>query len=222
MSKKIAFPYCLTAAAGLSLLLTLSPVFGQSEEPDRGFQIRPNDLKISLVPSPSGDGGLKGKTTRRKTPWLEAEASFSWQPSTPEDKENPFLDELTAHYYLLMETRTAQFPAALLKGKTTLRDVSATQGSNSANVAMFVSPRALERLFDNKVPATANAVVSNFAVALERNGKIVAMAMQKGNQKFWEGLPEQVKTPENYLLKKSQTPFASSAWDYYEEEKLEP
>lgn len=200
----------------------LVPAAAQVEEPDRGFQVRPNDLKTALVTSPSSDGGLKGKTTRRKTPWLEAEVSFSWQPSTPEDREVPYLDELKVTFYLLLETRTREFPAALLKGETTLRDVAATSGSNTASTVMYVSPRALERLFDGKVPSTTNAMVNNFGVTFERGGKIVAMQIQKGNSKFWEGLPEQVKSPQGYLLKKSETPFAAAAWDYYEQEKIKP
>jgi hypothetical protein len=219
MNKKSSF--ALLAAFGLSVgILSTSPA--QTEEPDRGFQIRPNDLKTALVATPNWDGGLKGKTTRRKTPWLEAEVSFSWQPSTPEDREQPYLDEVTVNFFLLLETRTREFPAALLKGSTTLRDVAASSGSAVSTAAMFVSPRGLERLFDGKVPATTNAIVSNFGVTLERGGKTVAMATMKGNAKFWEGLPEQVKSPEGYLLKKSATPFAAAVWDYYEQEKIEP
>lgn len=217
------FPHSLlslTVALGLGGFI--SSLSAQTEAPDPGFQIRPNDLKVSLVQTPSWDGGLKGKTTRRKTPWLEAEVSFSWQPSTPEDREKPYLDELKVNFFLLLETRTREFPAVLLQGETTLRDVSATAGSNVASAVMYVSPRGLERLFDNKVPTTANAIVNNFGVSLERDGKIVAMAFMKGNAKFWEGLPEQVKSPSGYLLKKSETPFAAAAWDYYEQEKIKP
>jgi hypothetical protein len=211
----------ILASLGLGLAF-LSTSQAQTEEPDPGFQIRPNDLKTALVATPNWDGGLKGKTTRRKTPWLEAEVSFSWQPSTPEDRENPYLDELTVNFFLLLETRSREFPAALLKGSTTLRDVAASSGSTLSTTAMFVSPRSLEHLFDGKVPATANAIVSNFGVTLDRGGKTVAMAIMKGNAKFWEGLPEQVKSPEGYLMKKSATPFAAAVWDYYEQEKVEP
>jgi hypothetical protein len=208
----------LPAAIAVFLALSVSGLVAQDAlELDPGFAIR--NVTASFVGTPSFDG-LRGKNSRRRTNWMEVEANFSWSPSNPEDQKMPFLNDLEATFYVVLETRVdVEEQRVLLVGKTPMVHVGE---GRDLNVAMYVSPRALEQFFRNRVPANAGpTVVSSVGMTLARGGKIVAMfpPANARDARFWENMPPGTIKPENVLLRKSQTPFAFSAWDYYEQEK---
>jgi hypothetical protein len=210
----------LPSVLAISLAFAVPDVWAQdAPELDPGFGIR--NVAANFISTPTFDG-LRGKNSRRRTSWLEVEANFSWSPSNREDQQNPFLDDLEVTFYVVLETRiSAEEQRALLVGKTPLVHVGE---GRDLNVAMFVSPRALEQMFRNRVPSNAGpTVVSSLGLTISRGGKVVAMFPPATDRsaRFWENMPEGTLKPENVLLRKSQTPFAFSAWDYYEQEKPE-
>jgi len=199
----------------ITLLFFAFVLPADSQEMDPSFQIR--DLKADFLATPTIDTAMRTKTSRRRTNWLEVEGSFSWQPRTKEEQADPFLDEITAEFHVLLETRTPVRSWALLNGTTTMQHVGA---GNAINVAMYVSPRVMERLFGGRVPPNANAAVNNIALVLSRGGQVVSQRMLKGTEEFWKN--PQLEVIPDMMMRKAETPFAHLAWDYFEHEKINP
>ncbi|MCS7008972.1 MAG: hypothetical protein N2035_02460 [Chthoniobacterales bacterium] len=183
---------------------------------DPGFEIR--RVEAEFVDSPRDDS-LRGKmNTQRRTKWLLVEGAFSWQASTAEDKEVGWLEEIEAVFYVMLETKVSrEEERTLLKGKVTLLNVG--QGKDM-KAGMFVSPRALERLFRGRPPSSVLPSISAIGMELVRGGKVVAFYSNYRNMPFWEKIDPTTKVVENLLLPRWKTPFANAAWDYYEEEKI--
>lgn len=190
------------------------------EDPSVNRDFVVQEVKTAFAATPSVEGPRKTVPSgRRKSNWLEVEAEFGWIPSK-EDAKNPYLDELVADFYVMLETGVSkEEQRTLLKGKTTLTNV----GPNKSMFAvMYVSPRAMERLFAGKPPvAYSPSLVSATGVVLTRGGKKVAVYSSRGKVPFWEQTDPTTKVVEGGLLPRSKTPFALSSWDYYEEEKTE-
>jgi hypothetical protein len=70
----------------------------------------------------------------------------------------------------------------------------------------------MERLFDGKAPTSAPSAIVDIGVTISKQGQVVAQKSLKGSGVWW---PQYQQTPD-YLLNKSETPFASLNWEYYE------
>jgi len=195
----------LSFVAGGSFLL-LPSVTTLSAQSNSEFVIAKIDPQIVTTPLVSYSMGDQ-KASRSKN-WMEIEVSFSWQPLQPTDK---FADDIDFNYYVLLANRSAAFPqGTLLSGLVTHTSIPAKQ--NDLKSVMYLSPRTLERFFDGKIPSSVSAAIVDIGVTISRQGQIVAEKSLKGTGAWW---PQFQQTP-GYLLNKSETPFASLYWDYYE------
>lgn len=154
--------------------------------------------------------GATQKATRPKN-WLEVEVSFTWQPRSATDK---YTDDLTVNYYVYLNNKSALYPqGALLTGQTALTSVQARQ--NDLKTVVYVSGKALDRLFDGKAPTSATTAVTDIGVTISKGGQVVAEKSLHGNGAWWS----QLQQVPGYLLAKQDTPFAPLNWDYYEQVK---
>lgn len=204
--------FTLPIAAFLVLLFGVLP--GRSQNAADFFKVE--KFQYDAVSTPDV-AKILSKRTNRKTSWLEFEVSFKWLPFNEQLNDDPFLNSLQVEVYALLEPKTKAFPVALLSGKT---EVEHVQADTVANVALYLSPRYIERLFAGRPPANLKSAVTNAAVILTYNGEIVATKIATGNTEFWKD--PSLKVISGQLLPRSQTPFAHAVWDYYEQEKVAP
>lgn len=164
---------------------------------------------------------LKSKQSKRKTGWLELEAEWMWETKS-QKPEDQFSSGITVKYYVWLNNASKESPKpTILTGETKYEHV---QAGSPVRSVMYVSPRALEYLFGAKVPASAPSAIVNFGVVVSGAGEEQA-GLLSGSPKapFWEDPKAKAGADfrDGMLMRKSQTPFANEAWDYYEQEKLE-
>ena len=178
--------------------------FGQAPNTDyKILKVEPNFLE-----SPAYSGPRYDKRGARAKAWLEIEVSFEWQPRLRDPK---YTDELTFNYYILLKNRSPQYPqGTLLVGSVTHTSIPQEKDMHSV---VYVTPRALERFFEGKVPANAEQALVDVGVTITKQGQQVAATSWKSKTGEW--WPQFQQIP-GFVLNKNETPFASLAWDYYE------
>lgn len=196
------FPTLLAAI----LLVLISPFLEAQTSSE--FAITRIEPQIVTRPAVNYSGATQ-KTVQPKS-WLEIEVTFASQSASPEK----YTDDLVINYYVLLSNKTTAFPqGALLTGQTALTSVPAKQ--NDLKSVIYLSPRSMERLFDGKAPTSSSSAIVDIGVTLTKQGQVVAQKSLKGSGVWW---PQFQQTP-GYLLNKSETPFASLNWEYYEQVK---
>ena len=196
------FPTLLAA-----ILLVLTSPFLEAQTSSE-FAITRIEPQIVTRPAVNYSGATQ-KTVQPKS-WLEIEVTFASQSASPEK----YTDDLVINYYVLLSNKTVAFPqGALLTGQTALTSVPAKQ--NDLKSVIYLSPRSMERLFDGKAPTSSSSAIVDIGVTLTKQGQVVAQKSLKGSGVWW---PQFQQTP-GYLLNKSETPFASLNWEYYEQVK---
>lgn len=202
----------LAAAIGVCCV-SIGPAFAQLA-PNTEFQI----LKIepAFVDSPKVSvAGYNKKSTGRPSPWLEVEVTFDRAVAPKADK---YSGELTFNYYVLLknEHATEDRKPTLLTGSVTHVMVPQEKALHSV---MYVSPRALAKLFDGKPPVNAQQTIVDVGVTITGKEGLLAIATAKGSVKgdkgWWDNTQLYTATP-GFLLNKNETPFAPLEWDYYE------
>ena len=195
--------------AALTLLIASSlSTFAQQAAAPPDFKV--NKLEVALLDSPTFQAGSYRKTSSGggvKPVWLEIECSFAWAAREP-----LYLDELTVTYYIALDKATPKEPTGIVLTGSVVH-VNVPQGKDLHSV-MYVSPRALEKLFDGKAPTAVGQVYKDAAVVISYQGKEVASLGLKQKQPWWTN--PAIKPIPGYLLNKSETPFAPLSWDYYE------
>ena len=165
-------------------------------------------VESTLIDSPMFSGVSYNKKTKAK-PWLEVETTFEWTP--PRQAQPSYTDELTFTYYILLGNKSRQYPqGTLLVGSVTHTSIPPEKDLHSV---VYVSPRALERFFDGKVPPSAQAVEA-VGVTVTKQGQPVAEYSGKFQSQWWNKL--NIPQTTGFVLNKNETPFAPLAWDYYE------
>jgi hypothetical protein len=191
-----------------AILLVVSSPFLEAQTASE-FTITKIDPQIVTRPAVNYSGATQ-KTVQPKS-WLEIEVTFASQSASPTEK---YMDDLVINYYVLLSNKTVTFPqGALLTGQTALTSVPAKQ--NDLKSVIYLSPRSMERLFDGKAPTSSSSAIVDIGVTLTKQGQVVAQKSLKGIGVWW---PQFQQTP-GYLLNKSETPFASLNWEYYEQVK---
>ena len=195
------------------LVLTLLAAVAQAQQLSKDFAITKLTPDMVTTPEYNVSYGPKNKKVAKNKDWLEVEVSFDWQPR---DKKPEFLDELTFNYYILLNNKSRENPqGTLLTGSVTH---AAIPQAKSMNSVMYLSPRALERFFEGKIPNSPSAAIVDVGVTITKQGQLVAESSWKGRGQWWSTL-QQVT---GYVLNKNETPFAPLAWDYYEAIKARP
>jgi hypothetical protein len=198
----------VTAAA----LVVAAPLRAQQDElppPNTEFQIQSIDTAFQSTPDLKASGYDKkargGSSKAGK--WLEVEVTFDWTPRKPEPK---YLDDLEVNTFILLSNKTRENPkGTLLTGS--VAHVHTPQGKGMHSV-VYVEPRALERLFDGKLPVNVRQAVEGVGVTITRGGTVVAEKTTQGRGQWWT----EFEGVSGMVLNKSQTPFAHLAWDYHE------
>lgn len=189
-------------------ILALTLFLGASAHAQLNTEFKITKVEPAFQESPNINAGGYTKRGPRAKQWLEVEVTFDWQPRMKDPK---YTDELTFTYYILLNNPSKDAPkGTLLVG--TVTHSSIPQEKDMHSVA-YVSPRALERFFDGKVPANAQQAVIDVGVTISKQGQLVAESSFKSKTGAW--WPQFQQTP-GYVLNKSETPFAPLAWDYYE------
>lgn len=177
-------------------------------------------IEPALFESPQISGGSYRKqqaSPGRPVPWLEVDVNFEREEIS---KEAPkFSDDLTVDFYILLNNAalTADKQPTLLTGSTTISDVPYGKGLHTA---VFVSPQTLSRYFEGKPPTSIQQFVVDVGVTISNATGVVAISSSKSDQVakqgkgWWESDAGMTKVS-GRVLEKSQTPFASLAWDYY-------
>jgi hypothetical protein len=169
------------------------------------------DAKMVTTPTVTYTGASM-KQFRPKS-WMEIEVSFATAIQSTSLTEK-YSDDLTINYYVLL--KNSQLPqgaprGTLLTGQTSLSTVPLND--NNLKSVIYISPRSLERFFNSKIPSSDSGVIDDIGVTISKQGQVVAQKSLKGQTQAW--WPQFQQTP-GYLLNKSETPFASLNWDYYE------
>jgi hypothetical protein len=208
--------------AVLAGLIAASPVQAQQQPapPPPNTEFKISAIDVELEQTPNFSVGSYDKKVRKPGEWLEVEATFDWQPRLADPK---YLDGLTARYFVLLSNKSKDAPqGVLLSGEVNHVDVA--QGKDLKSV-MYVAPRALERLFDGKLPVNASQAVAGVGVELVMGGQVVAgfTTGGRGSDKerpwAWWDEPAFQKRATGILLDKSATPFAHLSADYHEPTK---
>jgi hypothetical protein len=185
--------------------LSLAPL---AQAQNTGFSI--DDIAISLEPTPVYNLSIGPQRKAKSQDWMMVETKFSYEPR--DRNADPFLDELTINYYVLLDNKSRENPkGTLLTG--TITHVAIPPGKDLNSVA-FVSPRTLQRFFEGKTPSKAQATQA-VGITISQQGQIVAeqsVGAGKGKPQWWNQFQQ---TP-GYVLSKDETPFAPLFWDYYE------
>ena len=193
----------------LSVILVIGSLHYLEAQTAAEFAITKIEPQIVTRPALSYSGATQ-KMVQPKS-WLEIEVTFASQSANPAEK---YTDDLVINYYVLLANKTVEFPqGALLTGQTALTSVPAKQ--NDLKSVSYLSPRSMERLFDGKAPTSTSSAILDIGVTLTKQGQVVAQKSLKGSGVWW---PQFQQTP-GYLLNKSETPFASLNWEYYEQVK---
>ncbi len=193
----------LSSLAAVALSLPSS-----AEAQNTGFMVE--DIAISLEPTPVYNLTIGPQRKAKSQDWMMVETKFSYEPL--DRNADPFLDELTINYYVLLDNKSRENPTGtLLTG--TVTHVAIPPGKDLNSVA-FVSPRTLQRFFAGKTPTKTQATQA-VGITISRQGQIVAeqsIGAGKGKPQWWNQFQQ---TP-GYVLSKDETPFAPLFWDYYE------
>jgi len=192
--------------AGAVFLMTGSPLTAQAEGE---FQITKIDPALVTTPAVNYSGATGKNVPGSPKRWIELEVSFTWLPRTTAEK---YADDVVVNYYVLLSNRNAQAPqGTMLTGQVTLMSIPAKQPDLKA--VMYVSPRALERFFDGKIPASISSAITDIGVTISKGGQVVAQKSLNSKSGAWW---PQIQQTSGYLLSKPETPFAPLNWDYYE------
>lgn len=199
------------AAVGLATIAS----FSQAQAQNTGFQIDGIDVSLEATPVYNLSIGPQRKAASQD--WMMIETTFSYEPK--EQGVDPFLDELTFNYYVLLGNKGREYPqGTLLVGSITHVAVGPGKGLHSV---AFVSPRTLQRYFLGKAPTNKSSATQAIGVTITRQGQVVAedsIGLGKGKPQWWNQFQQ---TP-GYVLNKNETPFAPLFWDYYEALKSTP
>jgi hypothetical protein len=194
-------------AAALILSCSLPSLSAQTRS-----EVAIDTIATKMVPTPAVSyPGASMKQSRPKS-WLEIEVTFATAIPSPSLTEK-YSDDLSINYYVLLANKNSQFPqGTLLTGQTLLSTVPLKD--KDLKSVIYISPRSLERFFDGKIPSSDSGAIIDIGVTISKQGQVVAQKSDKGSGVWWT-LPQYQQTP-GYLLNKSETPFASLNWDYYE------
>jgi hypothetical protein len=194
-------------AAALILGCSLPSLSAQTRS-----EVAIDTIATKMVPTPAVSyPGASMKQSRPKS-WLEIEVTFATAIPSPSLTEK-YSDDLSINYYVLLANKNSQFPqGTLLTGQTLLSTVPLKD--KDLKSVIYISPRSLERFFDGKIPSSDSGAIIDIGVTISKQGQVVAQKSDKGSGVWWT-LPQYQQTP-GYLLNKSETPFASLNWDYYE------
>ncbi len=206
----------LPHAALTFLLATSLPSFSQ-QQPNTEFTFSSNKgVEPLFQDTPTIQSNFQKRATgsNKGAQWLEVESTFNWLPHPGPDVPL-YADELTFNYYILLNKVTQQDPkGVLLQG--TVTHVNVPQGKDLHSV-MYVSPRALERIFDGKVPTTIQQLIRDAGVSITYKGQVVAFSSWKSKTgAWWSEASLGLKPTQGSVLNKSETPFGPLSWDYYE------
>ena len=211
--RKSLFPATILPA--LFLALSGLPLQAQVKP-----EISIKKIESALVDTPQISAGAYRKQqpgAARPTPWLEVDVNFERDEVSKDAAK--FSDDLTVNFYILLNNAaiSEDKKPTLLVGTTTLTDVPYGKG---LHVAAFVSPQSMARYFDGKVPSTAQQALVDVGVTISNATGVVAISssvsteVAKQGKGWWESESGMTKVS-GRILEKSQTPFASLAWDYY-------
>lgn len=173
-----------------------------------------NKIEAALIESPDITVGNYRKQTRNKSKWLELDLSL--QRDDKDDKS--FSGDVTIQYYILLNNALTQpdRKPTLLTGSITHSDIPV---GRQHNVAAFVGPQALVKLFGGKMPATISQVFTDIGATMTTNGQQVAIYTLKGSvvgdKGWWDTATDKFTSVSGLVLEKEKTPFAHLAWDYY-------
>jgi hypothetical protein len=187
-------------------LVALSTISAFTQVPNTEFRI----LKIEpqFLDSPAYSGARYDKRGSRAKQWLEVEVTFEWQPRLRDPK---YTDELTFNYYILLKNKSVLYPqGTLLVGSVAHTSIPQERDMHSV---VYISPRALERFFDGRVPGNVDQALVDVGVTITKQGQEVAATSWKSRTGSWW---PQFQQTTGFVLNKNETPFAPLAWDYYE------
>lgn len=185
-----------------------------------GSEAAISKVEAQLVMAPAVNySGAPAKVVQPKK-WMEIETTFAWQPLGGTD---PYTDDLTVNYYVLLNNISIQYPqGALLTGQTTLSGVPARSldpKNGELKTVIYLSPRNLERLFGGKAPSDIGSAVKDIGVTISKQGQVIASKSWRSQSGNWW---PQFQQTSGYLMNKPETPFAPLNWDYYEAVKKQP
>ena len=182
------------------------------------------EIKISkidpvFVDTPKVAGGTYIKKVAggaRPTPWVEVEVAFE---RVQISKSMPkFAGELTFNYYIVFKNQlvSPDNKQTLVTGSVTHVNIPDGKDLHSS---IYVSPRSLSKIFEGKVPTTVAQAIVDVGVTVTGKDGLLAVAAWKTpvtkDGKGWWDNPIYSSSP-GLLLNKSETPFASLEWDFFE------
>lgn len=199
-----------------TLLLLAIPLSVRAQQTALNTEVQITKIEANLIASPRiGVPGYAKKSVGRPSSWLEVEVTFDRNAI---GKEPKYAEELTFNYYVLLKNEQVaeDKKPTLLTGSVVHVNVPQGKGLHSS---IYVSPRALARLFDDKVPVNAQQAITDIGVTVTgKNGLLAIHTFKgtvKGDQGWWDNAGGYTKTP-GILLNKNETPFAPLEWDFYE------
>jgi len=171
-----------------------------------GAEFAVKKVALEYPTSPDIPGANGAAIQWKPQQWVRVEVTF--------DAAAEFTDELTFNYYVLYSDRP--LPDRLFVGRVNHVNIAKGQGLHSA---MYLSPKTIQRIAQrssNKTFVPSTFPITQVTVTITKPGVTAPIAMgslKPGLQGEWWST---IKQEEGFLLNKSETPFASLYWDYYE------
>jgi len=171
-----------------------------------GVEFTVKKVALDYPASPDIPGANGSSIQWKPQQWVRIEVTF--------DAAAEFTDELTFNYYALYSDRPG--PDRLFVGH--VNHVNIAKGQNLHSV-MYLSPKSLQRIAQRsstKAFVPTNFPITQVTVTITKPGVTAPIAigsLKPGAQGEWWST---IKQEEGFLVNKSETPFASLHWDYYE------
>jgi hypothetical protein len=201
----------------IALVISVGLAFSlpaRSQQVPLNSEILIQKIEPTLVDSPKMATSYVKKSQARPAKWLEIEVVFERNAKIPK-----FADELTFRYYILLknERETEDRKPTLLTGSVTHVLTPLDKGLHAV---AYVSPRALAKFFDGKVPVNAQQMLTDYGVTVSGKEGLLAILSAKpqgvkADKGWWDNATAYTSVP-GFILSKDQTPFAPLEWDYFE------
>lgn len=160
------------------------------------FAIKKVDVDFVQTPDFQVNGNPIRPTGQPKK-WAKIDVTFDAVPD--------YSDDVTINYYVLLADH-------LMVGH--VNHINVARGRDLHSV-MFISPQALDRITKGN-KALNKTSFTNIAVTVGAGPAMSVANLKPGARgEWWTTL----KAEDGLLLNKSETPFASLGWDYYEPTK---
>lgn len=184
-----------------------------------------NQIKVDLdkpdfddLETPSFGSGESGNKRFKPKDWLEVEAKFKIEATSPTTPDG-FVDGVTVKWYVAVKNPGAKGTFFIIS--KIIEHVNLPVGED-LYTSVYLSPSTVARISGGRENAS-KSIVENVGIEILYRGAVVKAISSKGKQEAWWNTanPKVANTEKFVLRNKDETPFKSIWWDRYAEIKTD-